>query len=215
MRLDKLRGYGSWFAFAVPVLFLVSTGLFIAVETFGFSESGAPAPWFDAGIAVWLLLLGLFILAGVVVAIDLEWIEHPRTNTPLTYVALVGAVASTAGFFLYLLESIVNFSGEWIFIASNLLLVGGMGVYLVVINLVGLRAGFLGRVLPWLGIVSGALFLLAGLLILTLARVELESQGVILGGFELAGVAGLALYLTWSLWLGFRLRGKSPAPAPA
>lgn len=215
MRLDKLRGYGPWFAFAVPVLFLVSTGWFIAVESVGNSGNGPPAAWFDAGIALWLLLLGLFILAGLVVAIDLEWIEHPRTNTPMTYVALAGAIASAAGFFLYLLESVFTFGGGWVFIATNMLLVGGMGVYLVVMNVVGLRAGLLGRVLPWLGVVSGALFVAAALLIVSLVEVGAESQGPLLGAFEMAGLAGLLLYLAWSLWLGFRLRGRAPATARA
>ena len=59
------------------------------------------------------------------------------------------------------------------------------------------------RVLPWLGVASGALFLVAALLIV----VGLP-EGAGFGFFP-----GAALYAGWSLWLGFRLRGKAPAPA--
>jgi hypothetical protein len=209
MRLDKLRGYGPWFAFATPILFVFSTVYLILVETLGNSDvTGPPAPWFFPAIAFWLLLMGLFILSGLVVAIDLEWIEHPRTNTPMTYVGLGGMVVSTLAFLLFLLEGVVTINGEFVFVITIFLVAAGLGVYLVVMNLVGMRAGLLGRWLPVLGIVSGALFLVSALLILV-------GLG---GGMELAGIPALALYLVWSLWLGFRLRGKAPvqtsAPAP-
>lgn len=206
MRLDKLRGYGPWFAFATPILFVFSTVFLIVVESVGNNNPTAPpAWWFFPAIALWLLLMGLFILSGLVVAIDLEWIEHPRTNTPMTYVGLGGMAVSTVAFLLFLLEGMVTLGGEFVFVATIFLVVGGLGVYLVVMNLVGMRAGLLGRWLPVLGIVSGALFLVAALLVLV-------GLG---GGMELAAIPALALYLVWSLWLGFRLRGKAPVQAPA
>ena len=203
MRLDKLRGYGPWFAFAVPFLFLFTMGYWVFLIAVALPE-GQPAPsWFGAAVALWLVLWGLIVLAGLVVAVDLEWIEHPRTNTPMTYVALGGMVVATLAFIVFLVDGFVNFLGAGGYLVIAFLVSAGFGVYLVVINLVGMRAGLLGRVLPWLGIVSGALFLMAALLIV----VGLP-EGAGFGFFP-----GAALYFGWSLCLGFRLRGKAPEPA--
>src|SRR5579859_511241 len=202
MRLDKLRGYGPWFAFAVPFLFLFSMGFIFVVTVLAFpaEPGGQPASWFGDAVAVWLILWALIVLAGLVVAIDLEWIEHPRTNTPMTYVGLAGMAVSTLAFLFFLADGIFNLTNQIVFLTDAFLVFAGIGVYLVVMNLVGLRAGLLGRILPWIGIVAGSLFLVAALL-------------VVVGLADGAGLAffpGWALYLGWSLWLGFRLGGKAP-----
>ena len=206
MRLDKLRGYGPWFAFATPILFVFSVAYLMVVVSFGNGDpTGPPAPWFFPALTVWFLLMSLFVLSGLVVAIDLEWIEHPRTNTPMTYVGLGAMAVSTLAFLLFLLEGVVNFGSALLVVATICLVAGGAGVYLVVMNLVGMRAGLLGPWLPVLGIVSGALFLVSVLMVL----MGLGS------GMELAGIPALALYLVWSFWLGFRLRGKAPVQTSA
>ena len=205
MRLDKLRGYGPWFAFAVPFLFLLAMLLFVIVNA-SLAPSGGSAPsWFPLMVAVWLVLWALIVLAGLVVAIDLEWIEHPRTNTPMTYVALGAMAVATLAFIVFLLDGVLNVLGGGAYFVEAFLIAAGFGVYLVVINVVAKNAGLLGRVLPWLGIVSGALFLIAALLII----VGLP-EGAGFGFFP-----GAALYFGWSLWLGFRLRGKAPEAAAA
>src|SRR5437762_9605393 len=99
---------------------------------------------------------------------------------------------STLAFIAILLDGVVDFlGGGFGFLAVAFLTFAGIGVYLVVINVVGRRAGLLGRVLPWIGIVSGALFLLAAL---TFVAGIGEASGF---GF----FPGWALYLGWSLWL--------------
>ncbi len=204
MRLDKLRGYGPWFAFAVPFLFLLAVGFTVAVNVLAPSGSSAPG-WFPIAVAVVVLLWALIALSGLVVAIDLEWIEHPRTNTTMTYVAFWGYVVALLGALLT-----VGFGGllnEFMFAVGAFVAFAGFAVYLVVINMVGLRAGLLGGGLPWLGIVAGGFFLLAALL-------TAVGYGAASGfGF----FPGWVLYLGWSLWLGFRLRGKAPemVKAPA
>src|SRR5438067_6197746 len=207
MRLDKLRGYGPWFAFGVPFLFLFSMGFIFGVTVLALpaEPGGQPASWFGDAVAVWLVLWALIVLAGLVVAIDLEWIEHPRTNTPMTYLGLAGMAVSTLAFLFFLADGILNITDQIAFLTDAFLVFAGIGVYLVVINLVGVRAGLLGRILPWVGIVAGSLFLVAALL-------------VAVGLTDDAGLAffpGWAVYLGWSLWLGFRLGGKAPVPAPA
>jgi hypothetical protein len=203
MRLDKLRGYGPWFAFAVPFLFLFSMGYIVVVHSIGhLSSNTAPPAWIGPAEAIWILLWALIILAGLVVALDLEWIEHPRTNTPMTYVGLAGMAIASLGFVVILFGAALNIANDAVFAIAGLCLFAGMGVYLVVMNLVGLRANLLGRVLPWIGIVSGALFLIPVLALFV------PGNGVLLLIFP-----AWALYLGWSLWLGFRLRGKAPVPA--
>jgi hypothetical protein len=195
MRLDKLRGYGPWFAFAVPFLFLLSMGYLVVLLAIGnFSANTQPPAWFGPAVAIWLLLWALMVLAGLVVALDLEWIEHPRTNTPMTYVGLAGMAVASLGLLVFFFGAVLNFGNGDVFAIAYLCFVAGMGVYLVVMNLVGLRANLLGRVLPWIGVVSGALFVIAA-------------------AIALAIFPAWALYLGWSLWLGFRLRGKAPVPA--
>src|SRR5438067_13054939 len=137
MRLDKLRGYGPWFAFGVPFLFLFSMGFIFGVTVLALpaEPGGQPASWFADAVAVWVVLWALIVLAGLVVAIDLEWIEHPRTNTPMTYVALGGMGVSTLAFIAILLDGVVDFlGGGFGFLAVAFLTFAGIGVYLVVIN---------------------------------------------------------------------------------
>jgi hypothetical protein len=206
MRLDKLRGYGPWFAFAVPFLFLFSMGYIVVVLSVGhLSANTQPPAWFGPVVAVWLLLWALMILAGLVVALDLEWIEHPRASTPMTYVGLAAMIVATLALFIFLLGGVVNFDDGIALVIDVFFIFAGLGVYMVVMNLVGLRANLLGQVLPWIGIISGALFLIAALMVVV----------GIGGGAGLAFFPAWALYLAWSLWLGFRLGGKTPAPAPA
>jgi len=202
MRLDKLRGYGPWFAFAVPFLFLFSMGFIFGVTVLAFpaEPGGQPASWFGVAVGVWLVLWALIVLSGLVVAIDLEWIEHPRTNTPMTYVGLAGMAASTLAFLFFLADGIFNLTNQIVFLTDAFVVFAGIGVYLVAMNLVGMRAGLLGRILPWIGVVAGALFLVAALLIVV----------GLADGAGLAFFPGWALYLGWSLWLGFRLGGKAP-----
>jgi len=208
MRLDKLRGYGPLFAFATPVLFFLSVIAAVMVVS-SIHLNGRDQPptlpgWFDFGVAVWLILLGGFMVSGLIVALDLEWIEHPLTHTGLTYVALGAMAVATVAFLITLLQSaFAQGSGTWV---TGVLTFAGLGLYLVLMNLVGLRAHLWGRVLPWIGIVSGGFWILAGLSII-----------VPFAGFlGVALLPAVPLYFAWSIWLGFRLRGSvASAAAPS
>jgi len=225
VRLDKLRGFGPWFAFAVPFLFLVTFGYWVVLTDQPARAAahrlvaltlhhGLPAPSFGAAVELWFVLWALIVLAGLVVAIDLEWIEHPLTNTPMAYVALGGMVVATLALIVILADGFANFGvvPGALFRVAAFLVSAGFGVYLVVVNLVGKRAGLLGRVLPWLGVVSGALFLVAALLIVV-GLPEAAGFGFLPGAALYGFLPGAALYAGWSLWLGFRLRGRAPKPA--
>jgi len=204
MRLDKLRGYGPWFAFGAPFLFLLSLFFIVVVNVLAPSGSLAPG-WLPIAIALWLIVWAVIVVAGLVVAVDLEWIEHPRTNTPLTYVGLGGMAVATLAFVVFLLTGLVITPDFDLTQITAFFVFAGFGVYLVVMNFVGLRAALLGSVLPWIGIASGVLFLFAAVMVVFSYN---DTAG-------LGYVPGWALYLAWSIWLGFRLRGNVPREAKA
>ena len=205
LKLDKLRGFGPWFAFATPVFFGLAFATFVIItSSITYTGTGPDRKvsipgWFDLGAAMLVLLLGLSMLTGLIVALDLEWIEHPRAHSGLTYVGLGAMAVSTLSFFIVLIQlSFFSSSGTSI---TAFFFVAGLGLYLVAMNWVAMRAHLLGPGLPWLGMVSGALFLLASL---GAFGVDFTSIGFI---------GAVPLYLAWAIWLGFRLRGPTPADA--
>jgi hypothetical protein len=209
MKLDRMRGLGPWLAFATPVLFALSV-LTLAVVTASIHVSGTESSrtvetpaWFDLGVAIWLLLLALMMLSALAVAIDLEWIEHPRTHTGLTYAGLAAMCVATVAFLGILLEGVLNVQVGWLIGATGFLFFGGFGVYLVLMNWVAWRARLLGRVLPWVGIVTGVFFILPAISIFSSA----------VGVLGIALLPGVVVFLVWSSWLGFKLRGPAPGGA--
>jgi hypothetical protein len=205
VKLDRLRGLGPWFAFATPVLFLLSFVAFIAVtSSIHFNGKGQPPAlpgWFDFGVATWLILMALFMVSGLLVAIDLEWIEHPRAHTGLTYLGLGAMVVSTLSFLILLIQ--VTFFAGWWTNVTGFLFFAGLGVYLAVMSWVGRRARLWGAGFSSLGIISGVFWVLV-------------SFGVfgLLGGLAVLGLLpAVPLYLAWSIWLGFKLRGPAPQEA--
>jgi hypothetical protein len=202
MKLDRMRGLGSWFAFLSPTLVALGIVAFIAIAASAGSSAGqTPPPQFLVGAFVMLVAFGLAALAGLAVAIDLEWIEHPATHTAATYVGLAGAIVGTGCFLLAILEGLLDLPTLLVF-GTAVAVPTGWGVYLVVMNLVGWRAKLLGNVLPWIGLASGVLMLATTGLVFVLAP-----------AVGLCFLPAALLYLVWSLWLGFRLRGEAPARA--
>jgi len=205
LKLDKLRGFGPWFAFATPVFFgLAFASFIILTSSITYTGTGADRKvslpdWFGLVAAGLVLLLGMSMLSGLIVALDLEWIEHPRTHTGLTYVALGAMAVSTLAFYIMLIQlTFFASNGTWI---TAFFFVAGLGLYLLVVNWVARRAHLLGPGLPLLGMVCGALFLIASL---GAFGVDFTSVGFI---------GAVPLYLAWAIWLGFRLRGPTPADA--
>lgn len=199
MRLDKLRGFGPWFAFASPLCFVLSVlETIIMVANIPPGTAEAP-PWFDYALGLLLALIGLFFIFALMVAIDLEWIEHPRTNTSMTYIGLGGMIVAVLAYMGILIEGFAE-APVWADAVTTFLMLGGAGVYLVIMNFVGRRAKLLGNMLSSIGIVCGGLTLVgAGLTAVGLPEAL---------GFPI--FPALALYLVWSVWLGFKLRGKAP-----
>lgn len=202
MKLDKLRGWGPWLAFASPGLAVLAVLAFISILAAAHpAPSTRPPAAVIAAVGAATALLALAAICGLVVALDLEWIEHPLTHTGMTYVALAGATVGTLAFLALLVESFFVPAG-WVAGVTGLLIPAGWGVYLVVINVVGLQARIFGRTLAWIGMLAGASWLATAVF-----------GVVLLGAVGFTVIPGLLLYAIWSVWLAFRLRGRAPEPA--
>lgn len=201
MRVDKVQRYGAWFAMASSALLLLAivdvaivslAGGFTNVAYFG------PAPaWVGPPIILAAVMFVLSVVTASVVAVDLAWI-HRRTRRAMVYAALAAAVLATLTLGLFMAKSsALDANGLGI---ATIVIVSGYGTYLLLINLAGLGAGTLGPALPWLGLASGSLFLIA-------AVFSFNAWGAVF--------PAVALYVLWSGWLGFRLRRRAPAEAGA
>ena len=123
---------------------------------------------------------------------------HRRARGGIAYFALASAMVVPCVVVISALAPPV-FGADGIGIASTVI-VGGCGMYLILINLAGFWAGTLGQALPWLGFATGALLLTAA----------------VFGIHAWAAVfPAIALYILWSAWLGVHLWNWAPAEAGA
>lgn len=202
MKLQRLAGYGPTAAYASAA----SLFLFYFILVFGTPiAQAAPAIAVPMTI-VYILALWAWLGGLAVVVFDLEWLEHPATSTIwfqfahwATLVALIVPVvlglALIAGFGV-----LVQVSFYLIFIL--------VGISLLIHNIDARRVGLLSGILPWLGIITGASYIVAGLCIWSLVPVGFA--GLILGQ---------TFYIAWAIWMGMRLSSSRTAatttPAPA
>jgi hypothetical protein len=198
MKLQRLAGYG-------PTAAYVSAGalfVFFFILVFG-NPIAQAAP----GIAVPMTLLYIFALwlwlaALAVVVLDLEWLEHPATNTQLFQVAHWAAIVSV---FLPLVLVISFLAGAGAVVQASFYAIFVLvGVDLLIHNIDARRAKLLHSILPWLGIVTGASFVIAGLGIWTI--VPLGFAGLILGQ---------TFYIAWAAWMGVILSAAPKKTAQA
>lgn len=196
MKLQRLAGYG-------PIAALVSAAalFFIAV----IQQVMIPPSIFLATAIVFLVLFAIWVGTLTVTLFDLEWLEHPRTNTNLFRVALG---ASLVAMVMPALIALIQFAGVAVpFPIPYAVLFAGVGFTLLVHNIEGRRAGLLHGALPWIGIAAGVGFIYLGVL---------QSMALFTTAFVMAWYYGLiltqVLYLVWAVWLGVHfMRAKAPA----
>lgn len=205
MRFDKLRGWAPWFAFASPLLLILAgiTAFMVVLVAVANHGPGSPfppppdPPWYGAAEVAAVVSFGLALVGQLMVALALQRNEHARSRSTLANVGLTAAATSFAAYILLLLEQLFN-AGDLALTATWSVIVAGAGIYLVTMSIVGLRSRLLGQILAWTGTASGGLLLLVAL-----------SNLVNWPGVGLALVLAVLLYVTWSAWLGFRLRGPA------
>ena len=197
MRVNKLQLYGAWFALASTALLLLAIAdVVIVALAGGFNNiaSFGPAPaWVGPPMVAASAMFDLSVLTAFVVAVDLAWILL-QSRKAMVFAALASVILATSALILPVAWlSVLGSNGLGI---ATIVVVGGYGTYLILINLAGVRSGVLGATLPWLGVVSGSFFLIAA----------------VFGIYGWAMVfPAIALYMAWSAWLGLRLRRRAPA----
>jgi hypothetical protein len=189
VKLNRLAGFGAAGAFVSAG----SLAVFLLLLLFG-TTVAAMAPALNAPFAIGLLITLLLWLAGfAVVVFDLEWMEHPATSTRLFRIAhwitLAAVVLPTLLGIAILIDSATLGA-----VALGLLGLTA-GLSLLIHNLDARRAGLVKGVMPWLGVVSGA-----GYILMALGQLGLEV-------LEFAGlVVGQTFYIAWAVSMGVWLR---------
>ncbi|HEX2646074.1 MAG TPA: hypothetical protein VHO95_02505 [Candidatus Dormibacteraeota bacterium] len=200
MKLQRLAGYGP----AAAYVSALALAAFFLILITGNAIAQAVPVLIAPMTVVYLLALWLWLAAFAVVVFDLEWLEHPATSTRWFQVAhWATLVAAMAPVFL-VLGLLIHST----FLSALAVLVIGVcvGVSMLVHNIDARRAGLLQGWLPWVGILSGVGFVLAGIGI-PLSLPPLGFTGLIVGQ---------VLYIAWGIWMGVTLtHAKRAAAAPA
>lgn len=199
MKLQRLAGYGSTAAYvSAAALFL-----FYFILVFGTPiEQAAPAIVVPMTI-LYILSLWAWLGGLAVVVFDLEWLEHPATSTAWFQVA---HWATLVALVIPVILGVALIAGAGVLVQVSFYAIFFLvGLSLLIHNVDARRAALLTGVLPWLGIVTGAAYIVAGLGIWTIAPIGFA--GLILGQ---------TFYIAWAVWMGAKLSGKkTTAAAPA
>jgi hypothetical protein len=196
MKLQRLAGYGPTAAFVSAVSLFV----FFVILIFG-----TPIVENARGIAVPMTILYFLTfwvwLGGLgVVVFDLEWLEHPATSTTWFQVA---HWATLVALVVPVVLGISLLAGAGVLVQASFFATFVLvGLSLLTHNIDARRAGLLKGALPWLGIVTGAAYVVAGFGIWTIPPIGFA--GLILGQ---------TFYIAWAVWMGARLSGTRTAAA--
>lgn len=206
MKLHRLAGYG-------PIAAYFSAGsllVFFFLQQFGAALAQVAPGIYVPMAVVFFLALWLWVGSLAVVVLDLEWTEHPATSTSWFQIArwatLVAVLAPVV-----LGISLVTNIGVPLQPPAYLLIFGGVGITLLIHNLDGRRAGLLHGVLPWLGTITGAAYVVAGIGFGSFLLTPI----FYMTGFNVL-MLGQALYIVWAIWMGVKLNtSKAAAPTMA
>jgi hypothetical protein len=173
-------GHAEWFAWAAGWFSVVLLGriLIMAGLRTALADSGRPQPVMDLAVAAMTVSVAIEIAAYAVVAGGAWSFAHGGTSE------LVRGLDAVA-------------------FVLNQMVFGPLGVSLVCAGVAMWKSQLLGRALPSLGLVAGALLSAVGLA-LTAPRYAAAAQGF---------TAAVALFWIWMLWLGVVLwRRRSAVP---
>jgi hypothetical protein len=198
MKLQRLAGYGPTAAFVSAASLFVFFVILIFGPPLAENVPGiAVAMTIVYFLAFWTWLGGL-----AVVVFDLEWLEHPATSTTWFQIA---HWATLVALVVPVVLGISLIAGAGVLVQASFFVTFVLvGVSLLIHNIDARRAGLIKGALPWLGIVTGAAYVVAGLGIWTIAAIGFT--GLILGQ---------TFYIAWAAWMGARLSGTRTAAAQA
>ncbi len=200
MKLQRLAGYGPTAAYVSALSLFV----FFFVLILGYPISQV-APGLSLVLNIlWFFGLWLWVGAFAVVVFDLEWLEHPSTSTRWFQIAHWATLVAVV---VPVVLGIALIIGSPFLGALCVLVIGiCVGISLLVHNIDARRAGLLKGNLPWVGVVAGVAYILAGIGI----AISLPPLG-----FS-ALILGQTFYIAWAIWLGVKLgSAKNATPSPA
>ncbi len=200
MKLQRLAGHGPTAAYVSALSLFV----FFFVLILGYPISQV-APGLSLVLNIlWFFGLWLWVGAFAVVVFDLEWLEHPSTSTRWFQIAHWATLVAVV---VPVVLGIALIIGSPFLGALCVLVIGVcVGISLLVHNIDARRAGLLKGNLPWVGVVAGVAYILAGIGI----AISLPPLGFT------ALILGMTFYIAWAIWLGVKLgAAKNATPAPA
>ena len=198
MKLQRLAGYG-------PTAAYVSAGalfIFFFILVFG-TPIAQSAPGIGVALTIVYFLAFWAWLGGLaVVVFDLEWLEHPATSTTWFQVA---HWATLVALVVPVVLGIAVLAGAGTLVQASFFVTFVLvGLSLLIHNVDARRAGLLKGALPWLGIVTGAAYVVAGIGIWTIPAIGFSSL-----------ILGQTFYIAWAAWMGARLGTTRGAAATA
>jgi hypothetical protein len=214
-RFDKFYGFGPFLAIGTTALFglgvIVLIGAIVIATTNAqanneeLSLAGFPAvwpSWYFPVVHFGGVLLALSAFSGYAVAVDLERIVHSVTTSKKAYAALVASTVSLVAFGGIMAEVVFSTPPNTVlYQVEAVAFIGGIGLYLLLMNAAARRPDLLGSSLTAIGMVAGALSIAVALVI---------ALGGSLGALLLL-VPALLLFLLWSVWLALHMRFKARA----
>ena len=205
MTLQRLAGYGPAAAFVSAA----SLVLFFFLQQDGGAILQA-APNLAVPLTI-VFTLAAFVWVGAltVTLFDLEWLHHSATSTFWIRFALGSTLLAMV---MPAVLALIQFAGIGVpFAVPYALMWIGVGIGVLVHNVDGRRAGLLRGVLPLLGMATGAIYVIVGLVygavLFTTALVMVWYYGI---------MAAQILFIAWVIWIGVKLsRSKALIPATA
>lgn len=198
MKLQRLAGYG-------PTAAYVSAGalfMFFLILVFG-TPIAQSAPGIGVPLTILYFLAFWAWLGGLaVVVFDLEWLEHPATSTTWFQVA---HWATLVALVVPVVLGIAVLTGAGTLVQASFFVTFVLvGLSLLIHSVDARRAGLLKGAIPWLGIVTGAAYVVAGIGIWTIPAIGFSSL-----------ILGQTFYIAWAAWMGARLGSTRAAAATA
>lgn len=205
MKLQRLAGYGPLAAFVSAGALLV----FLVLEQTSYAIA-TTAPSLFVPIAITFFVAQTVWVAGLaVVVFDLEYLEHPSTSNPWIRVAQVAALVALV-MPIPVAGAPFTALGVKVQAPAFMLLFLGVAITLLVHCIEGRRARLLHGVLPWLGIVTGGLYVICAIAYIGILLPSI-GMSVFMVGFNVNMLAEL-LYIVWGVWMGVHLiRSRSRA----
>ncbi len=204
MKLQRLAGFGPAAAFVSVAAVIV----FAAIQQVG---AAVPPSYLVPVIIAFLASMAVFVLALAVTLFDLEWLDHPATSKPWIRLALVATLVAAV---MPTVLGLIQFAGVQLdFAVPYTIYFLGIGAGLLVHSIEGRRAGIVRGGLAWIGIITGALFIVQSVL----QFLVMFTFALVMGAYYGLPIIYI-LYVAWAMWMGVHLlrsRSKSAAPIRA